>query len=853
MATGTIRPVKIEDEMRSSYLDYAMSVIVARALPDVRDGLKPVHRRILYAMEEMGMRPGTPYRKSARIVGEVLGKYHPHGDTSVYDAMVRLAQDFSLRYPLIDGQGNFGSVDDDPPAAMRYTEARIARIAMEMLADIDRDTVDFTPNFDDSLTEPTVLPARLPNLLVSGSSGIAVGMATNIPPHNLSEVCDAVTCLIDNPEAETEELIQFVQGPDFPTSAVILGRDGIREAYETGKGKVVVRAKTEIEESDRSGRWQIIITEIPYMVNKATLVLKIANLAKEKKIDGISDIRDESDRQGMRVVVELRRDAQVQRVLNNLYKHTTLQAAFHINMLALVDGQPRILSLKAMLRYYIDFRTEIVRRRAEFDIKKAQVRAHILEGLRIALQNLDAVIKLIRAAADADEARQGLMEQFGLDQEQAQAILDMQLRRISSLERRKIDEEYQGLTKTIAELQALLGDPAKMLAVVKQETAKLKEDFGDARRTAISNEGPTDFTQEELIPHQEMVVTLSQRGYIKCIPTTTYRLQHRGGKGVRGQTTREGDALRHIMVTDNHDLLLFFTNMGRVYKTKVYELPPDTSRATRGMPLVQVLQLGPEESVQTMLTVPSLQDEGDLLLATRMGEIKRMALISLTNIRTNGIRAMDMEPGDELVSVRLGSEEDDIIMVSGQGMSIRFPAAQVRRSSRASGGVRGMRLKDEDTIVAMDMVVPEGQLLVVSQRGYGKPTTLDRYRLQSRGGYGLKTFRITSKSGPVATARVVKEGEEILIISQRGQRIRSSLSEIRVLSRRTQGVSIFTLAEDDSVVSIASMERRTRTARDTRPRAASGQPEDTVELSVEEPEVNGHRNGHHTEEEQPEA
>ena len=853
MATGTIRPVKIEDEMRSSYLDYAMSVIVARALPDVRDGLKPVHRRILYAMEEMGMRPGTPYRKSARIVGEVLGKYHPHGDTSVYDAMVRLAQDFSLRYPLIDGQGNFGSVDDDPPAAMRYTEARIARIAMEMLADIDRDTVDFTPNFDDSLTEPTVLPARLPNLLVSGSSGIAVGMATNIPPHNLSEVCDAVTCLIDNPEAETEELIQFVQGPDFPTSAVILGRDGIREAYETGKGKVVVRAKTEIEESDRSGRWQIIITEIPYMVNKAALVLKIANLAKEKKIDGISDIRDESDRQGMRVVVELRRDAQVQRVLNNLYKHTTLQAAFHINMLALVDGQPRILSLKAMLRHYIDFRTEIVRRRAEFDIKKAQVRAHILEGLRIALQNLDAVIKLIRAAADADEARQGLMEQFGLDQEQAQAILDMQLRRISSLERRKIDEEYQGLTKTIAELQALLGDPAKMLAVVKQETAKLKEDFGDARRTAISNEGPTDFTQEELIPHQEMVVTLSQRGYIKCIPTTTYRLQHRGGKGVRGQTTREGDALRHIMVTDNHDLLLFFTNMGRVYKTKVYELPPDTSRATRGMPLVQVLQLGPEESVQTMLTVPSLQDEGDLLLATRMGEIKRMALISLTNIRTNGIRAMDMEPGDELVSVRLGSEEDDIIMVSGQGMSIRFPAAQVRRSSRASGGVRGMRLKDEDTIVAMDMVVPEGQLLVVSQRGYGKPTTLDRYRLQSRGGYGLKTFRITLKSGPVATARVVKEGEEILIISQRGQRIRSSLSEIRVLSRRTQGVSIFTLAEDDSVVSIASMERRTRTARDTRPRAASGQPEDTVELSVEEPEVNGHRNGHHTEEEQPEA
>ena len=853
MAPGTIRPVKIEDEMRSSYLDYAMSVIVSRALPDVRDGLKPVHRRILYAMEEMGMRPGTPYRKSARIVGEVLGKYHPHGDTSVYDAMVRLAQNFSLRYPLIDGQGNFGSVDDDPPAAMRYTEARLSRIAMEMLTDIDRDTVDFTPNFDDSLTEPTVLPARLPNLLLSGSSGIAVGMATNIPPHNLTEVCDAVTCLIDDPEADTERLIQIVQGPDFPTSAVILGRDGIREAYETGKGKVVVRAKTEIEESERTGRWQIIVTEIPYQVNKAALVAKIATLAKEKKIDGISDIRDESDRQGMRVVVELRRDAQVQRVLNNLYKHTTLQTAFHINMLALVDGQPRIVSLKAMLQYYIDFRTEIVRRRAEYDIKKAQTRAHILEGLRIALQNLDAVIKLIRAAADADEARQGLMEQFGLDQEQAQAILDMQLRRISSLERQKIDEEYQSLTKTIAELQTLLGDPAKVLAVVKEETSKLKEDYGDARRTAISDEGPTDFTQEELIPHQEMVVTLSERGYIKCIPTTTYRLQHRGGKGVRGQTTREGDALRHIIVTDNHDLLLFFTNMGRVYKTKGYDLPPDTSRATRGMPLVQALNLKPDESVQAMLSVPSLQEEGDLLLATRMGEIKRMALSALVNIRTTGINAMDMEPGDELVSVRLGLEEDDIIMVSGQGMSIRFPAAQVRRSSRASGGVRGMRLKDEDIVVAMDLAVPDGQLLVVSQRGYGKPTTLDRYRLQARGGYGLKTFRITSKSGPVAMARVVKEGEEILIISQRGQRIRSGLSEIRVLSRRTQGVSIFTLPGDDSVVSIASMERRMRTARDTRPRAASGQPEDTVELSVEEPEVNGHKNGHHTEEEQPEA
>jgi len=837
MATGIVRPVNIEDEMRSSYLDYAMSVIVARALPDVRDGLKPVHRRILYAMEEMGMRPGTPYRKSARIVGEVLGKYHPHGDSPVYDAMVRLAQNFSLRYPLIDGQGNFGSVDDDPPAAMRYTEARLSRIALEMLVDIDRDTVEFTPNFDGSLNEPTVLPARLPNLLVAGSSGIAVGMATNIPPHNLSEVCDAITCLIDDPDADMDRLIECIRGPDFPTSGIILGTQGIRDAYEFGKGKVVVRAKTDIEESDRTNRWNIVVTELPYQVNKASLVEKIAHLAKDKKVDGISDIRDESDRQGMRVVIELRRDAQVQRVLNNLYKHTSLQSAFHINMLALVEGQPRVLSLKLMLQYYIDFRIEVVRRRASYEIKKAKTRAHILEGLRVALENLDDIIELIRAADDADHAKQVLIEKFSLDEEQAQAILDMQLRRISSLERQKIDEEYKNLTKSIADLESLLADPGKVLAVIKDETKKLKEGFGDDRRTAISQEGPTDFTQEELIPHQEVVITLSQRGYIKCIPTNVYRLQHRGGKGVRGQATREGDDVKHIMVNDNHDVVLFFTNMGRVYRTKVYDLPPDTSRATRGMPLVQILQLKPDESVQTMLTVSSMQEEGDLFFATRMGEIKRMALAALGNIRVNGINTIDLEPGDELISVCHGSEDDDLIMVSSQGMSIRFPAGQVRRSSRVAGGVRGIRLRDEDVVVAMDVAEPEGQLLVVSRRGYGKPTALDRYRLQSRGGYGLKTFRLTSKSGLVAAARVVKEGEEILIISERGQRIRSGLSEIRVLSRRTQGVNIFDLPEGDAVVSIASMERRVRTLRDTRPKSAIGQPEDTVNSSMEELDI----------------
>jgi DNA gyrase subunit A len=842
MAPGTIRPIKIEDEMRSSYLDYAMSVIVARALPDVRDGLKPVHRRILYAMEEMGMRPGTPYRKSARIVGEVLGKYHPHGDSPVYDALVRLAQDFSLRYPMIDGQGNFGSVDDDPPAAMRYTEARLARVSQEMLVDIDRDTVDFSDNFDGSLREPTVLPTRIPNLLINGSSGIAVGMATSIPPHNLREICDGMIHLIDHPDAEVDELMGIVLAPDFPTGGIILGQEGIREAYTTGKGRVVVRARTETEEMARSGRWQIVISELPYQVNKAALVEKIAQSAKDKKIEGISDIRDESDRDGMRVVIELRRDAQVQRVLNNLYKHTAIQSTFYMNMLALVDGQPQVLSLRKMLEEYINFRKEVVRRRSEFDIRKAQTRVHVLEGLRIALQNLDAVIQLIRAADDAESARQGLMEQYGLDQDQAQAILDMQLRRIAALERRKIDEEFEELTKKITKLQALLADSVKILEVIKKETEELKNSFGDNRRTVITQESPTDFTKEELIPHQEMVVTLSDRGYIKCIPTTTYRLQHRGGKGVRGQSTREGDNLRHILVADNHDQLLFFTNRGRVYKTKGYELPPDTSRATRGMPLVNILNLQPDETVKTIIAIPTLQEPADLVLATRLGGIKRMALTTLANIRTNGLNAMIMKPGDELVSVQMATEDDETIMVSEDGFSIRFPVSQVARHSRAASSIRGMRLKDNNKVVAMDIILPSGQLLVISERGYGKPTDLDRYRLQSRGGSGLKTFRITSKSGPVAAAKVVKEGEEVVIISEKGQRIRSSLSELRVLSRRTQGVSIFTLPAGDSVVSIASMEARVRTDRDTKPREFVKQ-EPIVDLPIDEHSANGHRNG----------
>ena len=853
MTTEAVKPVRIVDEMRNSYLDYAMSVIVSRALPDVRDGLKPVQRRILYSMDELAMRPGTAYKKSARLVGEVMGKYHPHGDSPVYEAMVRMAQNFSVRYPLVDGQGNFGSVDNDPPAAMRYTEARLSPIAQELLADIDQDTVDFSPNFDGSLNEPKVLPARLPNLIVNGASGIAVGMATNVPPHNLSEICDAVLALIKNPNATPEDLIEIVPGPDFPTGSIILGQQGIREAYQTGRGRAVVRAKMEAEEMERAGRYRLVVSELPYQVSKAGLLQKIAILAKDRKIEGISEVRDESDRRGMRMVIELRRDAQVQRVMNNLYKHTALQSVFHINMLALVNGQPQTLSLPSILQEYIDHRTDITRRKSEYEMRRAQMRIHILGGLRKAIDDLDAAIQLIRNADDAESARIGLMEKYDLDEDQAQAILEMQLRRLAALERKRIEDEHEQLTKRVSQLIALLGDAKKVLAVVAEETKKLKDKFGDERRTEVNLTEITDFSNEDLIPHQEVVVTLSERGYIKCVPAETYRRQHRGGKGVRGQTTREGDVIRHHLVADTHDFLLFFTNNGRVYKKKVYELPLDNSRVSRGTPLVQALDIRPEESVQTILDVSSMVSGEDILFSTRLGEIKRMALSSLANIRSNGIRTMDLEEGDELVSVRLCSEEDDVIMVSENGLSIRFPAKQVRRSSRVAGGVRGMRLKENDRVVAMDVVQADCQLLVISQNGFGKPSSMDRYRLQSRGGSGLGTFRITAKSGPVATARVVREGEDIMIISKRGQVTRTNLSELRELSRRTQGVSIVSLPINDEVVSITSMDPKSRHARDTKPRAASGRDASQFD-DFEAISNNGHdqisENGHFTEEDE---
>lgn len=839
----TVRPIRLIDEMQNSYLDYAMSVIVSRALPDVRDGLKPVHRRILYSMDELAMRPGQPYKKSARLVGEVLGKYHPHGDAPVYDAMVRQAQDFSMRYPLIDGQGNFGSIDNDPPAAMRYTETRLAPIAIEMLANIDQDTVDFLPNFDGSLEEPVVLPARLPNLIVNGSSGIAVGMTTSIPPHNLSEICDAIAHLLNNPDADVDDLMQFVQGPDFPTAANIMGIEGIREAYRTGHGRVVVRAKMDVEEA-RGNRFRLAVSEIPYQVNKAAVVEKIANLAKERKIDGISDVRDESDRHGLRVVIELARNAQVQVVMNNLYKHTALQTSFYINMLALVDGQPQTLTLKDVLAHYIDFRVEVIRRRTEYEIRRAQARVHILEGLRIALGNIDAIIRLIRNSADTDTARQGLMQQYSLDEVQAQAILDMQLRRLAALERQRIEEEYRDLVQKIADWQALLADPAKMRGVVADETRQIKERYGDGRRTRISNESPDGASQEELIPHQEMVITLSQRGYVKCIPAETYRRQHRGGKGVRGQTTREDDCLSELLIADTHDTILFFTNRGRVHSAKTYRLPVDTTRTTRGTHLAQYLRLQQDERIQAILDITAVEDDKNLIFATSLGEIKRMKLSAIANLRSNGLNAMDIERGDELVSVRIATGDNDLIMVSRGGMSIRFRVADIRASSRTAGGVRGMRLRPDDHVVAMEIVRQDHHLFVISERGFGKTTRLGNYKRQSRGGYGVRTFRLTQKSGPVAAARIVHESEDLLIVSEKGQVTRTSLTEIRGRGRLTTGISIVSLGKDDRVVAIASLEAKERSQRSGSPgvRASSETP------AVDVGDVSS--NGHHEQEEE---
>ena len=811
---GLIKPTQLTEEMRTSYLDYAMSVIVSRALPDVRDGLKPVQRRILYGMHELGMRPNSAYKKSARLVGEVLGKYHPHGNDPIYDAMVRMAQDFSMRLQLVDGQGNFGSIDDDPPAAMRYTEARLSKVAEEMLANLDQETVDFADNFDNTLQEPTVLPARLPNLLVNGAAGIAVGMATSIPPHNPGEICSAVARLIDNPDLSIPELMRSVKGPDFPTGASIKGRQGTINAYTTGKGQIVVRAKAEVEETKRGGRLRIVVSELPYQVNKAALIEKIAGMTKSKRFEGITEIRDESDRSGMRIVMELRAGAQPLVILNNLYKYTAMQSSFSANMLALVDGTPRVLDLKTALLEFIKFRRTVVRRRTEFELKRARARAHILEGLRLAINDLDAVIALIRGSESAEAAKRGLMERFSLSDVQAQAILDMQLRRIAALERQKIEDEYAELTRRIADLEELLADPAKVDAVVKDETLEVKKRYGDKRRTQIEA-AVGDLSRDDLEPHESVVVTLSQGGYIKRIPATTYRNQHRGGKGVLSMKTKEDDPVRNILVCDTHDTLLFFTDQGRVLSIKTYELRPDTSRNTRGVPVVNVIALAGEEKVNSVVAVSDFDVEDRyLVMGTRHGQIKRIPLSAVSNIRRAGLKIMILRGADELVTARLAKEIDDIVMVSQRGMSIRFALSDVTPRGRVAGGVRGMDIRPRrekgkrpvrDLIVGMSVVEPDSQnkLFVISKKGFGKLTALKHYRRQSRGGRGLKTFNITSRTGQVAAAEVVTDSLEVYVVSEQAQVLRTNLSEISSLGRITQGVTIFKLPKGDVVSSIA--------------------------------------------------
>ncbi len=812
MVSGTVKPVNIEDEMRGSYLAYAMSVIVSRALPDVRDGLKPVHRRILYAMDDMGINRGGPHKKSARIVGEVLGKYHPHGDTSVYDAMVRMAQEFSMRYPLVDGQGNFGSVDNDPAAAMRYTEARLSGIAEEMLVDIEKETVDFMPNFDESLKEPKVLPTRLPNLLLNGSSGIAVGMATNIPPHNLNEVCDAISHLIDNPKATIDELTQFVKGPDFPTAGIIMGQEGIRNAYATGHGKIVIRAKARVESISGTGRHQIVVTELPYQTNKAALVENIAALVKNKKLVGISELRDESDRQGMRIVIELRREAHPEQLLNNLYKHTAMQSSFFVNMLALVDGQPRVISLKEALRYYIDFRHEIITRRSRFDLKQAKARAHILEGLKIALDNIDKVIATIRKSETAEVARQSLMTGFGLSQVQAQAILDLQLRRLANLERRKILDEYAEVVKTIAYLEDLLANPRRMLHLIKEEVSALKSKYGDERRTQIVEQGALEFREEDLIPHQKMVVTLSNRGFVKRVPAHAYTPQHRGGKGIIGMVTREADAVRVLTMADTHDNLFFFTNRGKVFCLKCYEVPADSSRVSKGMAVINLFPVTENERVTAMVNVTDFMPDTHMLMATRLGEIKKTAVTKFASVRSSGLIAMDLEAGDELVAACLATDQDDIISVTQGGQLIRFAVSSLRASSRTSGGVRAIRLVSGDKVVSMDKAEADACLLVVTTGGYGKLTLISHYPRQHRAGSGVRTFKITEKTGEVVAANVVSQSEQVMIISADGIVTRTPVKEkdprrgITLQGRNTQGVRLMRLGSGDKVVAIASFE-----------------------------------------------
>ncbi|MCM3398061.1 DNA gyrase subunit A [Oceanobacillus profundus] len=801
-----VQEINISKEMRTSFLDYAMSVIVSRALPDVRDGMKPVHRRILYAMNDLGMHSDKAHKKSARIVGEVIGKYHPHGDSAVYETMVRMAQDFSYRYMLVDGHGNFGSVDGDSAAAMRYTEARMSKISMELLRDINKDTIDYQDNYDGSEREPVVFPARFPNLLVNGTSGIAVGMATNIPPHNLGETIDAVLAVSKDPDITVDELMEdYIHGPDFPTAGQILGRSGIRKAYETGKGSVTIRAKVNIEESS-NGKETIIVTELPYQVNKARLIEKIAELVRDKRIEGITDLRDESDRNGMRIVMELRRDANGNVVLNNLYKHTSLQTTFGINMLALVDGQPKVLTIKQCLEHYLEHQKVIITRRTAFELRKAEARAHILEGLRIALDHLDEVISLIRNSKTADIARVGLMERFKLSEKQAQAILDMRLQRLTGLEREKIEEEYSELQKLINELKAILADEEKVLEIIREELTEIKERFNDDRRTDIVAGGAGFFEDEDLIPVENIVITLTHQGYIKRLPASTYRTQRRGGRGIQGMGTNEDDFVEHLVSTSTHDTVLFFTNKGKVYRAKGYEIP-EFNRTAKGIPIINLLQVEKGEWVNAVISVNSYEEDAFLFFTTKHGIAKRTSLAKFANIRKGGLIAVGLREEDELISVRLTDGNKDMMIATKNGYLIRFEETQIREMGRTAAGVKGISLREDDEVVSMEIIEPDSKILHVTSKGFGKQTPEAEYRQINRGGKGVFTCKLDEKTGHVVAVKDVTGEEDLMLITIAGVLIRIPVAEISTTGRSTKGVHLIRLQDGEEVATVAKVDR----------------------------------------------
>ncbi|WP_201716192.1 DNA gyrase subunit A [Rossellomorea arthrocnemi] len=833
---SNVKEINISSEMRSSFLDYAMSVIVSRALPDARDGLKPVHRRILYAMNDLGMTSDKAYKKSARIVGEVIGKYHPHGDSAVYDTMVRMAQDFNYRYMLVDGHGNFGSVDGDAAAAMRYTEARMSKISMELIRDINKDTIDYKDNYDGTEREPEVLPARFPNLLVNGSSGIAVGMATNIPPHNLGEVIDGILALSKDPDITIQELMEFIYGPDFPTAGLIVGRSGIRRAYETGKGSITMRARVEIE-TKSNGKETIIVHQIPYQVNKARLIEKIADLVRDKKIDGITDLRDESDRNGMRIVIEVRKDANANVLLNNLYKQTALQTSFGINLLALVDGQPKVLNLKECLYHYLQHQRVVIRRRTEFELRKAEARAHILEGLRIALDHIDEIIALIRGSQTTELAKQGLMENFSLSDKQAQAILDMRLQRLTGLEREKIEDEYQELVKLIAELKAILADDEKVLEIIREELIEIKERFNDERRSEIVAGGIENIEDEDLIPRENIVVSLTHNGYIKRLPVSTYRSQKRGGRGIQGMGTNDEDFVEHLLTTSTHDTILFFTNKGKAYRAKGYEIP-EFSRTAKGLPIINLLGVEKDEWINAMIRVEEFVDDWYLFFTTKQGISKRTPVSDFANIRTNGLIAINLRENDELISVKLTDGEKDMIIGTKQGMLIRFPETDVRSMGRTATGVKGINLSDDDIVVGMEILEDKSDVLVVTVNGYGKRTPASEYRVQTRGGKGLKTCNVTERNGELVSVKAVSGVEDLMIITAHGVLIRMDVNDISTTGRNTQGVKLIRLQESEFVSTVAKVEKEDEEETETPVESVEGEEQQVMEDQPSSEDVN---------------